>query len=91
MVLRVFEIGLNDIVIDIAHRKLCSNPRNSKGFEFQVDQGACGILREGLIHSDANFSARFHLPLYEVLLDNLSSQRIAHCLLLRIYVLSLNP
>ena len=57
VIVRVFKTGLQRIVIDIGDAQLSFDTRHTHGFEFQVSHGAGGVLRQGLIDSQADSGA----------------------------------
>ncbi len=93
MVVHVAEVGLEGVVVDVGHGKLCADPWNADGLELQVGHGAGGVLGEGLVDADGNvrspldglsgdkLSVRAGL-LYDVSLQNLFCQGQCHCILL---------
>jgi len=61
VVVGVAEIGLQHIVVHIAHRKLCLNARQFKGLELQIGHSSRGILCQRLVDTQADLLARRHL------------------------------
>jgi len=49
VVICVPEVGLERVVIDIAHAQLSLYARDAQSFKLQVDQRARGVLGQGLI------------------------------------------
>ena len=57
VVVRVFEAGLQGVVVNIGDRLLGLHPIHAHGLELQIGHGAGGILGEGLVDADGNLRA----------------------------------
>ena len=78
MVIRIFEIGLEQVVIDVRNGKLGLDARNPHRHELEKYHGSCCILLQGMIDPDGYFRARFHFPVYEVSLYDLFRNGFSH-------------
>ena len=78
MVVGILESHLHGIVIHITDGKLVPHPIQSEGLELKVSHGSCGILREGLVHSDINSGTRNEFPADEMRLQYLICDSKAH-------------
>ena len=56
MIIGVAEIGLQQLVIDVAHRQLGAHAWHAHGLELQVTQRAEGILGQRLIDAQGDLS-----------------------------------
>ena len=54
MVVGVAGIGLDDVVVHVAHRTFDLDARQSHGFEFEEDHGAGRVLRQCLVDAQAD-------------------------------------
>ena len=74
MIIGIAKIGLQQLVIDVAHRQLGAHARHAHGLELQVTQCAKGILRQGLIDAQRDLRPRRHVAADQVGFDELVSQ-----------------
>ena len=60
VVIRILELHLQRILIDISDRKLDLDPWNGECLKFQGSHLSCRIMHQGLIHGEGNHFGRFN-------------------------------
>ena len=66
VVVKVFWAALQHIVVDIGNGAFSFYAVNAHGFQFQIGHRTSGILGEGLVDAETDFTARDHLTIGEV-------------------------
>ena len=66
VVVRVLEIGLNDVVVDVADGQFGLYPRDPQGFEGKVYHGPRRVLGERLIDSKTDLPVGPHLSVNQM-------------------------
>jgi hypothetical protein len=66
VVIGVFEVGLDQVVVDVLGREFRLDAGQAQGFKGEHNHGAGGVLGEGLVNADANFAAGDHLAFQQV-------------------------
>ena len=84
VVVGVAEVGLQEVVVDVLHRDLRAHPVQVHGLQLEHDDGSGGVLGERLVDAEPDLGTRRHLPLDQVVSDQLlgdtavSRYRAAH-------------
>jgi hypothetical protein len=78
MIVRIFEIGLEQIVIDVLRGELGLDSGKVHRFELEHDHGSGGILSKGLVNFKADLLSGFHAALDQMAADQLLADIFAH-------------
>ncbi|EQD23940.1 MAG: hypothetical protein D084_Lepto4C00659G0001 [Leptospirillum sp. Group IV 'UBA BS'] len=81
MVIRIFEPGLQHIMVDIGDGQLGLDMIETQGFKLEVGHRPSRILRQRLVNLDRNFLSGDHFSGNQVVLDDFLSQVKRHCLI----------
>jgi hypothetical protein len=82
VIVRILEIGLNDIVVYVLDGQLRSHAINPHGFELEHGHGSRGILQQCVIDSYGDFLSGDQLPFHEMIRQNFIRKTSAHYSLL---------
>jgi len=78
MIVRVAKVGLQHVVVDVAHREFRAHAGQIHGLELQIGHGSRGVLRQSLVDAQADLLARHHRVRGEVRSDDLLREVAAH-------------
>jgi hypothetical protein len=74
VIVGVFEVGLQQVMVNVLGCKLDLNPLDSQGLEFQHCHGACGVLQKSVVNADGYFLTRHQETFNQVVGKNLAGQ-----------------
>ena len=80
MVVRIAEIRLDHVVVDVGHRTLGAHAGQTHGLEFEPHHRTRGILGQSLIDLDGDLLSGDHVARDQVIGDDLVCQRLRHWL-----------
>ena len=78
MIVRVFEPGLEDVVVHVLRRLTDRDGVATHLLELEPGEGPRRVLEEGLIHPEGDLLARVHFARDEVVSNQFSSERFSH-------------
>ena len=78
VVVRVLEVGLQDVVVHVGHAELGAHPLQAQGLELQGGQGAGGVLGQGLVNGEGDLLAWREHARDQMLVDDLLGQGAVH-------------
>src|SRR5690606_30943792 len=79
MVVRIAEVGLEEVVIHVLRGKLGPHARHVHGLELQHHHSARGVLGEGLVDAQRDLRARPHLAINQMAFNELLRHVLPHC------------
>ncbi len=78
VVVRILEIGLDEVVVDVAHGELRLHPVDPEGLELEVSHGSRGVLGESLVYAQADLPSGARFSLHKVIPDYPSRDGVFH-------------
>src|SRR5208337_2833091 len=82
VIVGILAVCLDDVVIHVLDGKISLYRTHPQGLEFQHGHGPCGVLKEYLVDSDADFLTRNQSSFNQVSFEYLLGQILSHYFLL---------